>query len=111
MNTTHWVSDIIPKGTAAHLLEQHISYPLNEVVPLARRLGRVVPPLLHGSEEGVVEDEQLVQTGEDPLHCLRVQLHLLLHPPSEHLGHNVQGLQVVELRLHQLCNVVKRADI
>lgn len=84
---------------------------MNEVVPLSGRLGRVVPSLLHGSEEGVVEDEQLVQTGEDPLHRVRVQLHLLLHPPSEDLGHDVQGLQVVQLRLHQLCNAVKRADI
>lgn len=60
-------------------------------------------PLLHGGEEGVVEEKQLVQTGEDPLHRFRVQLHLLLHASPENLGHDVERLQVVELRLHQLC--------
>lgn len=87
----------------ADLLEQHVAYPLDEVVPVSLRPGRAVPPLLHGGEEGVVEDKQLVQTGEDPLHRLRVQLHLLPHTSPENLGHDVERLQVVELRLHQLC--------
>lgn len=91
-----------PRGSA-DLLEQDVSDPLDEIVLMPLWPGRAVPALLHGGEEGVVEEEQLVQAGEDPLHRLRVQLHLFPHPPAEHLGHDVQRLQVVELRLHQLC--------
>lgn len=89
--------------TSAHLLEQDVSHALDEVVPVTVGLGRAEPTLLHGGEEGPVEDQQLVQAGEDPLHRLYVQLHLLLHAPAENLGHDVQRLQVVELSLHQLC--------
>lgn len=77
---------------------------------MAVRLGRAEPSLLHGGEEGPVEEEQLVQAGEDPLHRLYVQLHLLLHAPAENLGHDVQRLQVVELRLHQLCSTRERSS-
>lgn len=91
-----------------HLLEQDVSEALHQVVPVSGRLRRAEPPLLHGAEEGAVEGEQLVQAGEDPLHRLHVQLHLPLHAPAEHLGHDVERLQVVQLRLHQLCGDTTR---
>lgn len=71
------------------MLEQDVAYPLDEVVPVSLHFGRAVPPFLHGCEEGTVEDEQLVQTGEDPLHRLCIQLHFLLHPSPENLGHDM----------------------
>ena len=86
----------------AHLLQQDVSYPMDEVVAVSLRLRGAESPLLHGGEEGVVEDQQLVQTGEDPLQRLRIELHFLPHAAPEHLGHDVERLEVVELRLHQL---------
>lgn len=59
---------------------------------MALGLGRAVSPLLHGGKEGVVKEEQLVQTGEDSLHCFSVQLHFLFHASPENLGHDVQSL-------------------
>lgn len=88
--------------TPANLLEQDVSYSLDEVVPVALRLGRAVSPFLHGGKEGVVKEEQLVQTGEDSLHRFGVQLHFLSHASPENLGHDVQSLQVMKLGLHQL---------
>lgn len=87
----------------ANLSEQDVTDSLYQVVPVTRGLAGALTPLLHGSEEGVVEGEQLVQAGEHPLHRLRVQLHLFLHASPENLGHDVQSLKVVELSLHQLC--------
>ena len=71
------------------LLEQDVSYSLDEVVPVSLGLGGAVSPLPHGCKEGVVEDKQLVQTGEDPLHRLGVELHLLPHASPENLRHDV----------------------
>ena len=85
-----------------NLVQKNVPHSLNKVVGLLRARGRAVASLPHGGEEGVVQGEQLVQTGEEALLGLGVQLHLLAHAPPEHLRHDVQRLQVVDLRLHQL---------
>lgn len=73
-------------------MQQDVSYSLDKVVPVSPGLGWSLPPLLHGSEEGVVEENQLVQTGEDPLHYFCIKLHFLPHTSPEHLSHDVQRL-------------------
>lgn len=64
----HYFHQIERQFQKTDLLEQDVTYPLDVVVPVSLGLGRAVSQLLHGSEEAMMEDEQLVQTGEDPLH-------------------------------------------
>ena len=84
-------------------MQKEVPYLLDEVaVLLGGGGGGAMASLPHGAEEGVVQGEQLVQDGEQPVLGLGVQLDLLPHAAPEHLCHDVQRLQVVDLRLHQL---------
>lgn len=49
-----------------------------------------------------MKEQQGVQAREDPGHTVPVKLQLLQHAFPEHLRHDRQGLDVVQLRLHQL---------
>lgn len=50
-----------------------------------------------------MKEQKGVQAREDLGHTVPVELQLLQHASPEHLGHDRQGLDVVQLCLHQLC--------
>lgn len=78
----------------------------DEVISGVFGLGCSLPALLQRSKEVPVKEQQGVQAGEDPGHTVPVKLQLLQHASPEHLGHDRQGLDVVQLCLHQLCSWV-----
>lgn len=85
-----------------NLLKQNISNLMDEVISGVVGLGRSLSAFLQCSEEVSVKEQQGVQAGEDPGHTVHVELQLLQHASPEHLRHDRQGLDVVQLRLHQL---------
>lgn len=85
-----------------NLLKQYISNLTDEVISGVVRLGRSLSPFLQRSEEVSVKEQQGVQAREDPGHTVLFKLQLLQHASPEHLRHDRQGLDVVQLCLHQL---------
>lgn len=76
---------------------------MNEVISGVLWLGCSLSAVLQGSKEVSVKEQQGVQAREDLGHAVPVELQLLQHASPEHLGHDRQGLDVVQLCLHQLC--------
>lgn len=86
-----------------NLLKQYVSNLMDDIIPGVVGLGCSLSAFLQRSEEVPVEEQQGIQAREDPGHAVPVQLQLLQHAPPEHLRHDRQGLDVVQLCLHQLC--------
>lgn len=86
-----------------NLLEQNISNLMDEVISGVLWLGCSLSAVLQGSKEISVKEQQGVQAREDFGHAVPVELQLLQHASPEHLGHDRQRLDVVQLCLHQLC--------
>lgn len=62
-------------------------------------------------EEVRVQRQQALQAGKQCMHDPRLQLHLLQHTAPEHALHDPQGSNVMELRLDQLWNYIKKVEV
>lgn len=85
-----------------NLLKQHISNMTDEIISGVLRMGWSLTAFLQCSKEVSVKEQQGVQAREDLGHAVPVKLQLLQHAFPEHLRHDCQGLDVVQLCLHQL---------
>lgn len=83
---------------------------MDEVISVVLRLGCSLSPFLQCSKEVPVEEQEGVQAGKDPGHTIPVQLQLLQHASPEHLRHDCQRLDVVQLCLHQLYRGASKVD-
>lgn len=86
----------------AHLLHKHVPDPLDEKVLLAFIHQGVLLPLEDPLEELAVDADELVQAGEELLHHLLLEEQVGHHAPAVDVAHDLEGAEVVELRLHQL---------
>lgn len=95
----------------AHLLHKHVSDPLDEKVLLAFIHQGVLLPLEDPLEELAVDADELVQAGEELLHHLLLEEQVGHHAPAVDVAHDLEGAEVVELRLHQLWGGGDRAGL
>lgn len=86
----------------AHLLHKHVPDPLDEKVLLTFIHQGVLLPLEDPLEELAVDADELVQAGEELLHHLLLEEQVGHHAPAVDVAHDLEGAEVVELRLHQL---------
>lgn len=99
---TDTLSACVRETVPTDLLEQNVSNLMDEVIAGRVGVGGGLPALQQRSEEVLVKEQQGVQAGEDSSHAVPVELQLLQHASPEHPRHDCQGLDVVQLRLHQL---------
>lgn len=97
----------------SYLANQDIPYPVDDEASLwGPPLQLALPlPLQEAEEVLCVELQEVVQSGEQPLHRLQFQLHLLLQAFTVDLWHDAQRPNVMHLCLHQLWRTNKEVTL